>query len=70
MAARAIAVPNMRMGRRPMMPAIEAHSSGPTERPRAGIATVQLICSKLAEYFSSSAGNDGTVVVVMYVNMK
>jgi hypothetical protein len=34
------------------------------------IATVQLICASVAAYFSCRVGKDGTVVVVMYVNMK
>lgn len=53
-----------------MMSDGDAHIKGPIARPRAGIATVQFICDRVTLYFSWSEGKDGTVVVVMYVNMK
>ncbi len=63
--ASAMTVPRMRMGRRPMISAGDAQIRGPRARPRAGMATVQFACSRVAEYASWSSGKDGTVVVVM-----
>lgn len=51
-AASAITVPMMNIGRRPMISAGEEQISGPTDRPKAGMATVQFICSREALYCS------------------
>lgn len=53
-----------------MMSAGEEHIKGPMARPKAGIATVQLICWREAEYWVWRAGKEGTVVVVIYVKRK
>src|SRR6478735_1166431 len=70
LAASATTVPVMKTMRRPMMSANEDQNKGPRARPRAGIATVQLTSSAVRLYCSCSCGNEGTVVVVTYVNMK
>lgn len=64
-AAMEISVPRIMMGRRPMMSAGLDQRRGPTARPRAGMARVQLICSREAENWVWRETKAGTVVVVM-----
>ena len=62
---REMAVPTMKTMRRPYISLNEDQNRGPTERPSAGMATVQLTCDEVAENCSCISGKEGTVVVVM-----